>query len=131
MYLSRNAILAIIFSLSAHPGTAHAACSATKNLHGSWKGDDNAKYSLRVNGQDVWWIGDGGSFKNVFRGVRKGRTASGEWADVVRTAGLPFNSGKLELELRGTGEFITAIRKKSSSGDGFGASQWTRPCDDN
>jgi len=40
-------------------------------------------------------------------------------------------SGKLELELLGTGEFITAIRKKSSSGCGFGASQWTRPCDDN
>jgi len=84
-----------------------------------------------VDGQDVWWIGEGGNLKNVFRGVRRGRTVRGEWVDVVRPIGLPFSSGKLELELLGTGEFITAIRKKSSSGCGFGASQWTRPCDDN
>jgi hypothetical protein len=131
MYSSHNSILAIVFSLSALSGTAHAQCSATKNLHGVWKGNDDGKYSIRVNGADVWWIGEGPGFKNVFKGVRKGRIVTGEWVDVVRPTGQSFNGGRLELELLGEGEFITAVRKKSASGDGFGASQWTKPCNDN
>jgi hypothetical protein len=131
MHLSIKVITAIAVSLSLPPGVAQAQCAATKNLHGVWKGNDDGKYSIRVNGADVWWIGDGPGFKNVFKGVRKGRIVTGEWVDVVRSAGQSFNSGRLELELLGEGEFITAIRKKSSGGDGFGASQWTRPCNDN
>lgn len=131
MRLFREAVVAIVFSLSVLPGAAYAACSAATKLSGEWKGNDNAKYNITVIGSNVWWIGDGGTFTNVFKGVRKGRIVTGEWADVLRTAGQSFNTGSLELELLGTGNFITAIRKKSSSGKGFGASQWTKPCNDN
>jgi hypothetical protein len=69
-----------------------------------------------------------GQLRERFQGCQE---TANEWADVVHTAGQPFNSGRLELELLGSGEFITAIRKKSSSGDGFAASQWSGQCNDN
>src|SRR5260370_10234518 len=112
------------------------------DLTGFWIGvEDGGFYYLRQVGDQLWWVGmstdqglknpptlqNGLGFCNVFRGTVKGRTITGEWADVPR--GTAMNSGTLSLLIQDgagldSGEgFGPQLIKQSDTG-GFGGSTW-------
>jgi len=121
--------LGIIGLIVATTVPANASCTARKNVSGEWKGSDQAKYSISIHGNEVWWIGDGGTFTNVFKGVMNGNMIDGDWADVLRTSGPNFGRGKLRTEVvRTAGGGVAFLRKVSGTGSGFGADKWTYGC---
>ncbi|GIP37840.1 hypothetical protein J31TS4_11200 [Paenibacillus sp. J31TS4] len=97
-----------------------------QTLTGTWKGDDNALYYIRQVGNIVWWAGlsDNGSgtqFTNVFRGpIDEDEIIRGRWADVPR--GVNRGRGGLTLEVVSD----TQINKIAQTGNGFGATKWTK-----
>lgn len=58
---------------------ASALCEASKDMNGTWRGNDGGIYYVRQVGSNVWWLGvsakdDGKTFSNVSGG--RSRTAS-------------------------------------------------------
>ena len=101
-----------------------------KDLTGRWVANDGGKYYLRqFNGDQLWWLGSnsfkpGEGFANVFSGTRHdhyGKSLWGDWQDVP--LGSTTGSGRLDFYITESG---TKMHKTSSSGDAFGASEWTR-----
>ena len=67
---------------------------------------------------------DGRTWTNVFRGVLKGNTNTGEWVD-VKGWQKGGNMGTLTLELIGTDKSLSGFKKIASTGSGFGADRWS------
>lgn len=106
---------------------ATAQCVAPKNISGMWIANDGGHYFMRRVGKNIWWLGVGPGFKNVFKGTTDFSTITGEWADVDPIRG----SGTLTLKIHGEiGKGIRQLERISSTGDGFGGARWGKPCND-
>lgn len=109
----------------ASPATAQ--CEAMTKVTGSWLANDGGTYSMRRINDDVWWIGDGPGWRNVFRGTLgpDRHTITGDWADVRGHDGY----GTLTLKINGDlGKSINSIERVGSTGGGFAGTHWWHPC---
>ena len=117
-------------TILATPVTSYALCAAPKDLNGVWQANDGGTYFVRQIGNNVWWVGmsgdNGNTWTNVFKGVRKGNTVVGQWADVPK--GKILSGGILNLDIQGTSGVLGFTRSQVTGG--FGGSKWFQPCND-
>lgn len=85
---------------------------------GVWNANDRGKYYVRLDGNKLWWFGEGSSFANVFQGEITGDIITGEWVDVPKNR--TQNKGVLVLQKVNSNSF-----KKIFQTGGFFASTWT------
>lgn len=91
----------------------------SQNLTGTWSCNDGATYSIRQNGNELWWFGDGApQFRNVFHGKIHENLIYGDWSDVP--GGDLRNSGSLTIKI-----VSNNVLELVWSSSGFG-SNWTR-----
>ncbi|MBD2494078.1 hypothetical protein [Nostoc sp. FACHB-280] len=113
------------------PNRTLALCVAPRDLNGIWRANDGGTYYVRQIGNDVWWVGmssdNGKTWTNVFKGVKKGNTVTGQWADVPR--GRIKSGGILNLTVKVTNQSVSEFTRSAVSG-GFGGSRWLPTCDD-
>ncbi|MEA3062560.1 MAG: hypothetical protein QOJ94_2341 [Sphingomonadales bacterium] len=124
---SRGIVIALLGTIGFAASTSvEAQCVAPPTIAGVWHANDGGTYRLRINGNEVWWIGmsgdNGRSWTNVFRGTRTGNVIQGDWADIVGHSGR----GTLTLRVSGT----AFMERTGATGSGFGGQRWGRPCND-
>lgn len=111
---------------------ALAACFASsanaRDLTGVWQsngiGTALGTYYIRVNGSDVFWLGEssdaGKSWMNVFHGTMKDNVIKGKWADLPLSAS--GGGGTIEIEYDAEKD-ILFLNKETGS---FSARKWIR-----
>ena len=101
----------VVISLLAVAEFRHSS-AATVDLSGAWRCNDNGNYYIKQVGNDVWWLGRGADFANVYRGKMTVRGALGssvfvigEWADVPAPGTLTRANGQLDLKVISATQF--------------------------
>jgi hypothetical protein len=137
IFMVSGAAMLFSFALPAADGNAsQCPVKTTKEVHGTWKGNDNSTYYITRHGQEIWWLGqsnDGKSWANVFKGTLNGNVIEGKFVDVygkaVLNGGTSFGNLRLQIvrDEPGTRGAITHIQFQSSSA-GFGTRRWSLGC---
>jgi hypothetical protein len=99
-----------------------AVAAHGQSLTGTWKCNDGGTYSIRQDGNELWWFGrsaTGASFTNVFHGTIRRDVIEGTWADVP--PGSARHSGQLNLQIRSGNQIVRTLQTGTFSG-----SEWTR-----
>jgi len=99
-----------------------------RDLTGVWQSDGIGTalgtYYIRVNGSDVFWLGEssdaGKAWMNVFHGTMKNNVIKGKWADLPLSAS--GGAGTIEIEYDAEKD-ILFLNKETGS---FSARKWIR-----